>query len=337
VIIDLRKFTERERPFWSELEQMIDRMELSSGKLDMDQASRLHYLYERAAAGLARINTFSSDPLVTRKLESLVARAYSLIHSMDRSRRRFRPIKWFFGTFPRTFRKHIQAFMLSVAVTLGGVAFGALAVAIDPEAKDVIMPFEHLRGDPAERVKQEEENQAHGGALKGEHTAFASMLMTNNIRVSIITLALGVTCGVGTIAMLFYNGVILGAVCLDYVRAGQAKFLAGWLLPHGSIEIPAILLAGQAGLVLASALIGRGDRNPLKARLRGIMPSLVTLICGVAIMLVWAGIVESFFSQYHEPILPYWLKIAFGCVELTLLAAFLALSGRREGLEEAEE
>ena len=119
MIIDLRKFTERERPFWSELEQMIDRMELASGKLDMDQASRLHYLYERAAASLARINTFSSDPLVTRKLESLVARAYALIHAADRSRRRFRPIKWFFGTFPRTFRKHIQAFMLSVAITLG--------------------------------------------------------------------------------------------------------------------------------------------------------------------------------------------------------------------------
>ncbi|MFB3890862.1 MAG: stage II sporulation protein M [Phycisphaerae bacterium] len=337
MIIDLRKFTERERPFWSELEQMIERAELTSGKLDMEQALRLHYLYERAAAGLARINTFSSDPQVTRRLESLVARTYALIHAMDRSRRRFRPIKWFFGTFPRTFRGHIQAFMLSLAITLGGVAFGALAVAIDPDAKEVIMPFEGLRGDPSERVKHEEEQQAKHDPMAGARSFFASMLMTHNMQVSIATLALGVTWGVGTIAMLFYNGVILGAVCLDYVRAGQAKFLAGWLLPHGSIEIPAILLAGQAGLVLASALIGRGDRNPLKARLRGVMPSLVTLICGVGILLVWAGIVESFFSQYHEPILPYWLKIAFGCVELGLLAAFLALSGRREIQEELEE
>jgi hypothetical protein len=44
-------------------------------------------------------------------------------------------------------------------------------------------------------------------------------------------------------------------------------------------------------------------------------------------MLVWAGFVEAFLSQYHEPVVPYSVKIAFGCVELTLLTAFLAKSG----------
>jgi uncharacterized membrane protein SpoIIM required for sporulation len=70
--------------------------------------------------------------------------------------------------------------------------------------------------------------------------------------------------------MLFYNGVILGAVSVDYIHAGQTKFLMGWLMPHGVIEIPAILIAGQAGLLLALALIGRGTRAPLAARLREI-------------------------------------------------------------------
>ena len=32
----------------------------------------------------------------------------------------------------------------------------------------------------------------------------------------------------------------------DYILAGESVFLLGWLLPHGAIEIPAILLAGQA-------------------------------------------------------------------------------------------
>ena len=49
----------------------------------------------------------------------------------------------------------------------------------------------------------------------------------------------------------------------------------------------------------------------------------MTLIGGVAVMLVWAGIVESFFSQYHQPVVPYWLKIAFGCVEFAALVWFL--------------
>ena len=127
--------------------------------------------------------------------------------------------------------------------------------------------------------------------------------------------------------MLFYNGVILGAVGYDYIHAGEAQFLLGWLLPHGAIEIPAIILAGQAGLLLASALIGWGRRTRLRARFREVGPDLVTLIGGVAVMLIWAGIIEAFLSQYHQPVIPYSVKIAFGAVELVVLALFLSRAG----------
>jgi hypothetical protein len=106
-------------------------------------------------------------------------------------------------------------------------------------------------------------------------------------------------------------------------------FLSGWLLPHGVVEIPSILVAGQAGLILAGALIGRGSDLPFGERLRDTAPDVVTLIAGVALMLVWAGIVEAFFSQYHAPVLPYSIKIAFGLVELGLLCAFFSMSGRK--------
>jgi uncharacterized membrane protein SpoIIM required for sporulation len=152
--------------------------------------------------------------------------------------------------------------------------------------------------------------------------------MTHNIRISILTMAMGMSWGVGTVVLLFYNGVILGAVAADYVHAGQVKFLLGWLLPHGVVEIPAILIAGQAGLVLAFALVGWGNRSPLRARLRIISGDVVTLIFGVGLLLVWAGIVEAFLSQYHEPVLPYSVKITFGLVELVLLVMFLARSGK---------
>ena len=58
--------------------------------------------------------------------------------------------------------------------------------------------------------------------------------------------------------------------------------------------------------------IGWGERITISARLRAVAPDLVTLIGGVAIMLVWAGFIESFLSQYHQPVIPYWVKIAFG-------------------------
>jgi len=153
--------------------------------------------------------------------------------------------------------------------------------------------------------------------------------MTHNIKVSIFTLAMGMTWGAGTMILLFYNGIMIGAIAVDYVRAGQTKFLLGWLLPHGAVEIPAILIAGQAGLMLALALIGWGKRIPLRARFREISQDLVTLIFGVGLLLVWAGFVEAFLSQYHEPVIPYMAKIAFGIVELILLFLFLSRSGSK--------
>jgi hypothetical protein len=52
---------------------------------------------------------------------------------------------------------------------------------------------------------------------------------------------------------------------------------------------------------------------------------------GVALLLVWAGLVEGLFSQYHEPVLPYSLKIGFGVAELAALTLFLAVGGSSVG------
>jgi len=329
MIIDLERFITQERPCWDELESMTAMVEQEPGwSLDLKSTQRLHYLYERAAAALARINTFSSDPDVTRYLESLVARAYGIIHSLDRKRTRFSPLRWFFGTFPRTFRKHFGAFVLACAVTLAGTAFGGAIFYIDPGSKEVMIPsmFSHTYERPSERVAREESVQYD--RMAGHKNTFASMLMANNIRVSMLAVALGFTFGIGTITLLFYNGVILGVIVTDYIVDGQGVFLTGWLLPHGSIEIPAILLAAQAGFLVASAMLGTGARDCLKVRMRKTLPSIVTLIFGAAVLMVWAGIIESFFSQYHAPVLPYSLKITFGVLQLALLVVLLGGWGR---------
>jgi uncharacterized membrane protein SpoIIM required for sporulation len=211
-----------------------------------------------------------------------------------------------------------------VLTVLGGL-FGGAAVAFDPDAKVAIAPFPHLLENPSERVRKEESTQM----LANTKGRFSAVLMTNNTQVSILALALGVTWGIGTLILLFYNGVVLGAVIFDYVRAGQSVFLMGWLLPHGVVEIPAILIAGQAGLLLGQALIGWNSKESVSQRLRSVTGSLVTLISGAALLLIWAGLVEAFLSQYHEPILPYQIKIVFGLVELLALLMFLTFAGRR--------
>jgi len=66
------------------------------------------------------------------------------------------------------------------------------------------------------------------------------------------------------------------------------------------------------------------------------MREWLVLIAGTAMMLVWAGVIEAFFSQHHEPVLPYWLKLAVGGAELALLTVYLLLIGRRKTDAEAD-
>ena len=81
-------------------------------------------------------------------------------------------------------------------------------------------------------------------------------------------------------------------------------------------------------LLLGQALIGWNSKENVRQRLRSVTGSLVTLISGAALLLIWAGLVEAFFSQYHEPILPYQFKIIFGLFELLALLTFLSLGKR---------
>jgi uncharacterized membrane protein SpoIIM required for sporulation len=328
MILDLQQFIRAEQPRWDELEGLLQRIEEDpDARLTLDQTRRFHYLYDRAASDLLRISTFASSPEILHYLEALVARAYGEIHETREPRQRFLFLHWLTRELPQTFRRRRHAFYCSLGLTILGAAFGAGILYADPDAKETLLPFEHLMGKPSERVAEEERDK--GKRLEGVKASFAGFLMTHNIRVSLFTLAMGMTYGVGTGIVLFYNGVILGAVSLDYVQDGQTRFLMGWLLPHGSIEIPAVMIAGQAGFVLAGALIGSRQRLTLRERLASIRNDLITLIGGFCLLLVWAGIIEAFFSQYHEPLVPYDVKISFGLMELVLLFSYLTFCGRK--------
>lgn len=337
MILDVDKFISKEKGIWNELEKTLNDIASDSlNRLSLADIKRLSYLQSKVSEDLVRISTFSGEVELKRYLENLVARAYSITHSRSRSplpRMTLQKLlkislQWFFVTFPNVFRRNFASFAVSLGVTLFGVVFGGVAVMVDGDAKSAIFPeqFSHLQASPEERVKREE--SAKRDRLKGRHSLFASRLMVNNISVSIKAMALGITWGIGTILILFYNGVILGAVALDYILSGQTAFLCGWLLPHGSIEIPAIIIAGQAGIMLGDCIL-RPRGGTRRERLKSRAADISTLIGGVAVLLVWAGVVESFFSQYHEPVLPYAVKIVFGAVELALLFVFLAYSGSK--------
>lgn len=334
--MDLQKFIMQEQRVWDELEEMLDRLALIDGEttLKMDEIHKLHRLYERASADLSRISTYSVDRKILHRLESLVARAYGEIHEVRKKKAVSGTRRWLNITVPRTVRKYAVQLLFSAAIFFGGSISGALFVLVDNDAKEAIMPFDHLLGSPRERVEQEEKRvDNYMEARKGR---MAAWYMRNNISVSFRVFALGITWGIGTVLLLFSNGIMLGAVASDYMAAGKTLFLSGWLLPHGATEITAVLLSGQAAFVLAGAVLGRKSKKAFAARLRDTLDDLTVLLGAVVILLIWSGIIEAFISQYHEPVLPYWFKISFGVIELAALAFYFSRAGHLDPDERRE-
>jgi uncharacterized membrane protein SpoIIM required for sporulation len=190
---------------------------------------------------------------------------------------------------------------------------------------DVLLPADYLR-NPGQRVHEEEQGQGQHLDSAQTEAAFSAQLIRHNIQVALLAAALGMTFGIGTALLLFENGVLLGAVAVHYTHQGFGLFMTAWLLPHGVFEIPSILIAGQAGFYLARLLLRRReDRN-----VRQSMREWLVLVAGLAMMLVWAGVMEAFVSQHHAPVLPYGFKVAVAAAELVLLTIYLLMIGRRE-------
>src|SRR5262249_49345306 len=162
--------------------------------------------------------------------------------------------------------------------------------------------------------------------------AFSAQLIRHNIEVSLLAAALGVTFGIGTALLLFENGVLLGAVAVRYTQQGFCLFVTAWLLPHGGFEIPSLLIAGPAGFYFARLLLRRRAGRDMRPALH----EWLLLIGGLAMMLVWAGMMEAFFSQHHAPLLPYGFKVAVGAAELVLLTVYLLLIGQRKTAAETQ-
>ena len=181
MIIDLPRFVAGEKQYWEELESVLRQLEANpERRLPVPEIQRLHYLYERCSADLARLDTFSTDPRLREFLGSLVSRAYSEIHETRAPLR----IEWrkLILAFPRAFRRHLRAFQLAAGITMLGCAFGAFAVHQDPRSKALLLPFPGLMQSPAERVAREE--HAKQDRLQGVKATFSAQLMSNNIRVT---------------------------------------------------------------------------------------------------------------------------------------------------------
>jgi uncharacterized membrane protein SpoIIM required for sporulation len=320
-------------PVWEELEGLLVRVDQKGLKsLDIGEARRFGRLYRTVSSDLVRARTELVDASVSDYLNDLVARSYAHIYAGS-GRRGQKMLRFYTRDFPRLFRKELPAIALSTTILLAGGAIGAVFTAIDPESLGVLIPDQHQVHTPGERVADEETT---GGLTDGHSAvAFSSFLFTHNIKVTFLVFALGITFGVGTVAVLFYNGVPLGALAMQYHMEGQGLFFWSWILPHGIPELTVIFIAGGAGLVLARGMLMPGRLRRRDAIVKEARTAAKLVVGGMP-LLVLAGVIEGTISQMHEPVMPYVVKLVFAGVVGTGVYAYLFFAGRQPDTEDDE-
>lgn len=275
-------------------------------------------MYRQTAADLSTAREDPGSAPLAQYLNQLLGRAHNLIYAGRRSR----PagiLHFYAYTFPRVFRKTAAYTAAAVALFLVGAASGILLAAADPGFERFFLGGKMM--DTIER----REMWTHG--IVAIKPFASSAIMTNNLAVAFAAFAMGILAGVGTLYMMVFNGVILGVVATACHRAGMSLALWSFIAPHGVLELPAIFIAGGAGLLLARGIIVPGTL-PRRDAIADAGSEAVRLFLGVIPLLVVAGLIEGFVSPTAvEP----FVKLLIGGALFVLFAAYVFRTARGAG------
>jgi uncharacterized membrane protein SpoIIM required for sporulation len=307
-----RTWTAERAPLWDELAELVAETRRDGGRMPAERVDLLVLRYQQTAADLALLRTRDpSSPLLPR-LNDLVAQAHSVVY-----RRGTAPLRSVVGVlwsgYPALVwelrRPIAAAALLGVAVAGAGFAW-ALA---DPVSASSFLPA-GLR----------DANHARHEAIPASLMAPESALIfTNNIRVSIMAFGGGLTAGLLTLYVVYFNSMLLGV--LSGITNGDGVNGEYWslILPHGVIELSCFAITAGAGLALADAIV-RARPEPRAVAIRREATRGTLVVLGTMPLLVLAGLIEGFITPSDLPIPA---KLAVAGVSGLLLVSYL-LRGR---------
>jgi uncharacterized membrane protein SpoIIM required for sporulation len=298
----LGAFVRKNRPRWQQLEGMLELMEGRSPR--SRQRSFLQELsaaYRATTGDLAFAQTHFRGTTVLLFLHQLVARAHNQIYRA-RTVSLGEAVTFFRREIPEAVRQHLLAVNWAALIFVTGVMLGLSAVQFDERAASIILPTSILDSIYSGHMWT-------GPLFSVVPAPVAStMLFTNNISVALLAFAGGLSFGVVTFWILFFNGVMLGMVFKLCGNYGLLTALMAFIVTHGFLEISAIILAGGAGFVVANALLQPGDysrRDALSIQAR----SGVRMAVAAVPALIVAGCLEAFVSPST---LPFAVKAVIG-------------------------
>lgn len=277
-------------------------------------------MYRQTASDLAGALEDQSSAQLAVYLNQLLGRSHNLIY-MGR-----RPgagavgmsiVNFYRESYPRVFRENLPRTLLAVAIFLFAMAAGWAVTIHDPGFAH------HVLGPQMMDSIDRREMWTH--SVLAVQPMAASAITTNNLTVAFSCFALGITV-IGTIWMMFFNGLLMGVVGAATWHAGMALSLWSFVAPHGVLELPSIFIAGGAGLEIGRGILFPGllPRREAVARAGG---RASRLLLGSIPLLLIAGSIEAFFSPTAAPIA---MKFSLAFLLGAALLAWLFGAGKTE-------
>ncbi len=301
---------------WTALEQQLlgDSRALRF-KRSPEEISLFASLFRSACADLERARAMGYPDDLVDYLNTLTARGHNVFYAAPP----FPPgrIRNFFThLFPLTVRRN------AVYVSAGMLLFfGPLLgmIVLSTYNDDVL-----FRLIPKETLEQAEKMYAGGhaqGRDEGTDVAMTGFYVRNNIGIAFQCFASGIFFGLGSIFLLVFNGISIGAVVGFLSHSPVAMNLLSFIVGHGPFELTAISIAGAAGLRLGFGPIITGHLRRSHA-LRLAAKDAVVLVLGAAALLLGAALIEGFFSPSSLPMV---VKFIGGGICALFLVWYLGL------------
>jgi len=309
------RWLEKRKTYWARLELLVDRSNKGGiSALDHRELQELGLLYRQTASDLATVREDVTSNQLSFYLNQLLGRAHNLIY-MGHQQKISGIVRFYAQTFPQVFRETFRQSLLAFVIfAVTGIATWAVTIH-DPS-------FAHRLLGP-EMMETIEKKEMWTQSIMTIKPLAASGIMTNNLSVSFATFAMGITAGIGTIWMMVANGMLIGVIGAATWQAGMALQLWSFVAPHGVLELPAIFIAGGAGLEIARGMLFPGFL-PRRESLALAGGRAARLVLGIVPMLIIAGVIEGFVSPsgIATP-----LKFLLAAVLLAALTTYLARTG----------
>lgn len=279
--------------------------------------------YRRLCQQLALARRRGYSPQLVEQLQQLMQRGHNLLYRTPAPRWQ-RAVEFLFADFPSTVRSQAGAMWVACALFVIPLVGIFVLLQYKPELIHMLMDPRQL----AQIEKMYDPAADNLGRDSGTDWAMFGHYIMNNISIGLRTFASGLLAGIGTILVLLFNGITIGAVAGHLQQIGSGDPFWRFVVGHAPFELTAIVIAGGAGLQLGLRLLAPGRKRRIDALIEGGVIG-ARLCLGVAFMLLVAAFIEAFWSSIAW--VPMWGKLSVSAVLWTVVLQWLWRGGRGGG------